>query len=160
MVGSIVWTEISTSDVAAATKFYTKVFGWKAKVMEQMGGYVILGESQTGPGMMKSEGGPPMWVSYVDVKDVDKSASVVTSAGGKILAPPMEVPTVGRIAICQDPQGAVFGLFKPAPRPAAGGSKKKAGGKKKAAKKKAAGGAKKKKAAAAPAAKKKAKKKK
>jgi predicted enzyme related to lactoylglutathione lyase len=46
----------------------------------------------------------------------------ISEPGGQILLPPMEIPGVpseesaevegGRIAIAQDPQGAVFGLFE------------------------------------------------
>jgi predicted enzyme related to lactoylglutathione lyase len=28
---------------------------------------------------------------------------------------PMDVPTVGRIAVLRDPQGATFGIIKPTP---------------------------------------------
>ena len=35
------------------------------------------------------------------------------SLGGKILLPAMDVPTVGRIAVFQDPQGAALGVFQP-----------------------------------------------
>jgi predicted enzyme related to lactoylglutathione lyase len=57
---------------------------------------------------------PPQWLAYVHVADVDASARKTTELGGKVLAPPMDIPDVGRIAVIQDPQGATIGLFKPA----------------------------------------------
>jgi len=32
-----------------------------------------------------------------------------------VLAEPMDVPKVGRIAVLRDPQGATFGIIKPDP---------------------------------------------
>ncbi len=56
---------------------------------------------------------PPHWLAYVHVKDVDATAQKAVSLGGQIIRPPFDIPTVGRIAILHDPQGAVLGIFKP-----------------------------------------------
>ena len=37
--------------------------------------------------------------------------AVTTGAGVPVLVPPMDVPTVGRMAVLQDPQGAVFSVM-------------------------------------------------
>jgi predicted enzyme related to lactoylglutathione lyase len=59
------------------------------------------------------KGAPPNWLAYFASNDVDAHAKKVTDLGGKVLAPPMDIPgSIGRFAIVQDPQGAVFGLFK------------------------------------------------
>ena len=39
---------------------------------------------------------------------------LVTELGGNIIVPPFDTP-VGRIAVAQDPQGAVFSLFQARP---------------------------------------------
>jgi hypothetical protein len=57
------------------------------------------------------EGVPPHWMPYVWVDDVDASAAKVTEMGGKIVAPPLDVPNVGRMAFAQDAQGAHFAIF-------------------------------------------------
>jgi uncharacterized protein len=59
-------------------------------------------------------GMPAQWLAYVLVEDVDATAAQATKLGGKVCKAPFDVPEVGRIAIVTDPQGAVFGLFKPA----------------------------------------------
>jgi predicted enzyme related to lactoylglutathione lyase len=51
-----------------------------------------------------------MWIAYVSVKDINASVAKLTSLGGKVCKGPFPIPTVGQIAIVQDPQGAVFGL--------------------------------------------------
>jgi predicted enzyme related to lactoylglutathione lyase len=48
----------------------------------------------------------------VAVDDVDKRAKIATSAGGKIVGEPHDVPGVGRFAMLQDPQGAMFSILK------------------------------------------------
>ena len=59
---------------------------------------------------------PPSSVTFAAVDDADATAAKVTDLGGTILVPPFDSP-VGRIAVAQDPQGAVFSFMKPAPQP-------------------------------------------
>jgi predicted enzyme related to lactoylglutathione lyase len=58
------------------------------------------------------KGAPSSWLAYFSVTDCDASTKKVGQLGGKVIAPPMDIPNVGRFAIVQDPQGAVFALFK------------------------------------------------
>jgi predicted enzyme related to lactoylglutathione lyase len=51
-------------------------------------------------------------VPYVAVDDVDSALAEAESLGGKTLAPKMEVPGVGDIAIFADPSGNMIGLIK------------------------------------------------
>ena len=44
-------------------------------------------------------GAPTAWTSYVTVDDVDACTAKVAGAGGLVLAGPMDIPTVGRMAI-------------------------------------------------------------
>ncbi len=62
------------------------------------------------------KGMPPNWVPYFNVSDADDIANKTQSGGGKVMAPPMDVSDVGRIAIFQDPQGAMFAIIKPSPQ--------------------------------------------
>jgi len=54
---------------------------------------------------------PPHWGSYITVDDADASAKRVKALGGKIIVPPTDIPGVGRLAVIQDPQGAVVSLI-------------------------------------------------
>jgi predicted enzyme related to lactoylglutathione lyase len=58
------------------------------------------------PGM----GAPPNWLPYIRVDDADAAAERVKQSGGSLKNGPMEVPGGDRIAICADPQGAVFAV--------------------------------------------------
>jgi predicted enzyme related to lactoylglutathione lyase len=48
----------------------------------------------------------------VTVDDVDATPAKAESLGGKTVMPPMDVPGVGRVAVPQDPQGAVLCVIK------------------------------------------------
>ena len=56
---------------------------------------------------------PPHWNSYVTVTNVDESAKKAESLGAKVLAPPFDVMDAGRMAVLQDPTGAVFQIWQP-----------------------------------------------
>jgi predicted enzyme related to lactoylglutathione lyase len=55
---------------------------------------------------------PPHWLVYFAVDDTDAKAKKAEALGGKVCAPPADIPGVGRFAVIQDPQGAAFGIIK------------------------------------------------
>jgi uncharacterized protein len=116
-VGEFSWNELVTTDETAAAKFYGQVFGWQAEDFPGAGvKYSIFKNRGQGvAGLMKrpSEECPPQWIGYVTVADVDEAARKAGAAGGQVIMPPFDVPTVGRIALFQDPQGAALGIFQP-----------------------------------------------
>jgi predicted enzyme related to lactoylglutathione lyase len=68
--------------------------------------------TQDTPGM---ENVPPHWAVYIAVDDVDARLAKCQELGANLLHGPMDIPTVGRMALVQDPQGATFWLFKSVP---------------------------------------------
>jgi predicted enzyme related to lactoylglutathione lyase len=119
--GMFCWNEIGTRDTAAANKFYTELFGWGGKnvpMPDDCGTYTLFqidGKDVAGLYEMsgpKFEGIPPHWMVYIWTDDTDASAAMVKKLGGQVLHEPFDVPGVGRMAVCQDPTGAVFSLFK------------------------------------------------
>lgn len=112
--GAFSWNELATTDPAAATEFYKKLFGWSIEV-KPMGpiNYTIasVGERMVGGIMKALPGAPIAWTSYVTVDNVDETVKVATSLGGKVCVPPTDIPNVGRFAIFTDPQGAVIGTI-------------------------------------------------
>lgn len=124
--GRFAWHELTTTDYRGGLEFYRRLFGW-----EDTGSF----EMEVGPYQMygmkgKSFGGmfnrtpemgnmPPFWLCYIAVNDLDKAVTAAKKNGGKVLNGPMEVPGGGWIAVLNDPQGAMFALFKPAPEDAA-----------------------------------------
>ncbi len=115
--GAFSWCELTTTDPAAAAEFYKSCFGWTIEPMDMGMPYNVLkvGESAIG-GIMGTPPGapagmPPMWAAYVTVPDVDALAGKVEAMGGKVMVPPTDIPTVGRFAVIQDPQGAMLSVI-------------------------------------------------
>ena len=118
--GRFVWHELMTSDPAAAEKFYKEVIGWGSTKSVNMEGidYKMFTKGEIPiAGLMgftpdsKERGVPPNWLAYTEVPDTDATITQVQQLGGKVVVPAMTVPSVGRFAILQDPQGAVFGVL-------------------------------------------------
>jgi len=118
--GAFSWSELMTSDPKAASEFYAKLFGWTVKTMDMgqgQGPYHVLnlGESGIGGIMGKPPGVPadmpPSWGCYVTVKSVEETLAQAKSLGGKLCMGPMDIEGVGRMAVIQDPQGAVLNII-------------------------------------------------
>ena len=114
--GTFSWTDLGTTDQAAATDFYTSLFGWDARdepipdggvyTMASLGGRDVAGLSTAPPGM------PPVWTSYVTVEDADAAAAKASELGAGVMAGPFDVMDAGRMGVIQDPTGAVFALWQ------------------------------------------------
>lgn len=114
--GAFSWSELMTDDPEKAAAFYTQLFGWQVEAMDMggMGTYRVLkvGDAAVG-GIMgmppdTPPGVPPHWGTYVTLDDIDRTVAQCTELGGKVLQPVMAIPNVGRMAVLQDPQGAVI----------------------------------------------------
>jgi predicted enzyme related to lactoylglutathione lyase len=119
--GALCWTELATRDTKAAEAFYTKLFGWTAKVggagtpMEYT---EFSNQGKPGVGMMTMPAEvpafvPSYWMPYFQVSDVDASTTKAKSLGAGIRVPPMDIPNTGRFSVISDPQGATFAVFTP-----------------------------------------------
>ena len=127
--GRFVWHELMTTDPEAAKAFYTAVIGWGTQPWE--GGdqpYTMWtwGETPMGgvmelPREAREMGARPNWLAYIGTPDVDATVAQAQELGATLLMPAKDIPTVGRFAILQDPQGAGFAAFTPVPPP--GGSR-------------------------------------
>jgi predicted enzyme related to lactoylglutathione lyase len=117
MHGQFIWYELTTPDTDAARKFYPAITGWgtqqfdKDYAMWTTGGVPFAGLFRLGPDM-REQGVPPNWMPYVEANNVDETARLATSLGGKVMHGPEDIPNTGRFAVLQDPQGATFGIYK------------------------------------------------
>lgn len=115
--GAFSWNELMTADAEAALKFYQPLFGWTVDTMPMPDGpyYVVKAAGTSVGGIMKTPAGaggmPPMWGSYVTVRDVDATCAQAKTLGGKVVVDPTDVPGVGRFAVIVDPQGAAINLM-------------------------------------------------
>ncbi|GGP95035.1 hydroxylase [Streptomyces virginiae] len=128
--GSLSWTELCTSDAAAAKDFYGGVFGWWYSDMELPGGagtYSLvtpagLAAERMHGGVMElpaedlaPAGGKPYWHPVFAVTDCDAAVAAVTGNGGGVRTGPEDAEGVGRLAVCLDPAGADFVVLAPSP---------------------------------------------
>jgi len=116
--GAFSWSELTTSNPKAACEFYGTLFGWKIDTMDMgTGPYHVLKIADTAIGGVMGKppgaptGMPSMWGCYVTVDDVDKTLAKVKRLGGSVCMEPMEVKGVGRMAVIQDPQGAMLSVI-------------------------------------------------
>ena len=111
------WVELTTSDAAAARDFYARLFDWRVEVSPdpQYGGYGIAkldGADAAGISPKQSPETPTAWGLYIGTDDVDATTSRAEAAGGTIVAAPFDVGDQGRMAVFQDPSGAVLSVWK------------------------------------------------
>lgn len=116
--GAFSWSELMTTDVDGARKFYSALFGWTVKTMDMPSGPYStcqVGETSVA-GMMKipatASGMAPAWGCYVTVNNVEETVGNAVSLGGKVIMTPMDIPNIGRMAVIQDPQGACLSIIK------------------------------------------------
>ncbi len=116
--GTPSWVDLGSPDLDASVEFYGALLGWdipEPENAEQTGGYrqaMLRGVPVAGVMPLMQEGQPPAWSTYVSVADADVAAAHVRDAGGAVIAEPMDVLDLGRMAIFADPTGAVFGAWQ------------------------------------------------
>ena len=119
--GSFSWAELGTSDTKTAKTFYGGLFGWTANdmpmgpdqvyTMLEIGGKPVGAMYQLDKNM-REMGIPPHWMMYVTVTGADETAARIPALGGKVMKEPFDVFDAGRMAVIQDPTGAVFCLWQ------------------------------------------------
>ena len=116
--GTFSWAELMTSDAEGAKAFYTGLFGWDIEdspigdgevyTMLRVGDDYVAALFQPPP----ERSGQPAWNQYVTVEDADAAADRAKELGATILGGPFDVLEAGRMAVIQDPQGAVFSVWQ------------------------------------------------
>ena len=121
VLGRPLWYELMTTDPAGAEAFYKTVVGWTgAPFPASPEPYTVLSRSGDVPvaGIMKKPDdvpSPPFWAMYVGVPNLEEAAARITRLGGSARSPVIDVPTIGRMQMMTDPQGAAFYIYEPAP---------------------------------------------
>ncbi|MFG2253875.1 VOC family protein [Streptomyces mirabilis] len=115
--GGPCWTELGTSDLEAAKRFYADLFGWRPETdpRQEAGGYTVahLGDAPVAAiSPLYQESQPVAWNVSFAVADADTAVDAVQAAGGTVVLGPMDVFDVGRFAVAFDPTGAAFQLWQ------------------------------------------------
>jgi predicted enzyme related to lactoylglutathione lyase len=112
------WVDHASGNPAAAAAFYADLLGWETEEMmpaEAPGSYLMArlrGRDVAAISSQALEGAPPAWNTYVAVDDADAAAERARAAGGNVLAGPFDVFEAGRMAVVQDPAGAVVSVWQ------------------------------------------------
>lgn len=118
--GNVCWAELTTPDVEAAKAHYAAIAGWTydAVPMEQETYWIAKNDDVAVAGLWTGKSipyqVPPHWLMYIEVADADAAARAAEETNGHVIRPAFDVPGVGRIAIVQEPGGAVVGIMQPA----------------------------------------------
>jgi hypothetical protein len=128
--GEFCWTDLGTTDVAGAKKFYQGIFGCKMTDLPMgTGGFKysmlhVRGRDACALYPMTDDQrkmkAPPFWLPYICVKNAARTITKAKAAGGTVCLGPMDVMDQGRMAILQDPTGASFGIWQPRQHQGAG----------------------------------------
>lgn len=106
----VVHFEIGCRDLAKTRQFFSDLFGWK---VEGPASSVPAGSGGIA-GHLTSLGHEPhhYTIFYVEVEDIRTYLDKATALGGKVVVPPVKIPT-GTFAWFSDPEGNTIGLLQP-----------------------------------------------
>ena len=115
--GKFVWYDLFTSDLSKAAAFYHELFGWEFASNGLAGSRIetirFNGKSIANAVEIAEDSKKrSQWLGYISIDDVDSAMIAVNEHGGRVHMAPKEVPHRGRVAVCFDPQGAVFALVR------------------------------------------------
>ena len=121
--GTINWVDMVTSDLDAATAFYTGLFGWETEDLPMPGDvggvyrFFRLGgrdaaAAGTLPPEMAAQGIPSHWNVWVASDNADRTVEKAAAAGGQVLMAPATLGPSGRLAMVADPGGAAVGIWQ------------------------------------------------
>lgn len=120
LLGRPLWYELMTTDQQAAEAFYRAVVGWGTTpfkearhpyTMFNRGGDTPVAGVMARPEEVKA---PPFWAMYIGAPNLESTAAQIRQLGGSAHTGVIETPTVGRMQLMMDPQGAAFYIYEPA----------------------------------------------
>ncbi|GAB6524510.1 VOC family protein [Bacillus cereus] len=88
--------EFHTNNTEQTMKFYNEVFQWLAEQWPEEEGYY-----------------PMRTLNTIEVPCINEFIKKVTDHGGQVVVPKFKVEKIGLMAYCKDPEGNIFGIYKP-----------------------------------------------
>jgi uncharacterized protein len=113
--GTFSWVDLSTSDAAAAKRFYGELLGWDFEDNEIPGGGVYtMCRVQGAAACALSEQShvPPHWNNYVTVASADDAVARAKELGANVIEEAFDVMDVGRMGLFADPTGAMLCVWE------------------------------------------------
>ncbi|MEX1080278.1 MAG: VOC family protein [Homoserinimonas sp.] len=115
--GAPCWIDLSSSDTERARQFYAELFDWTYEVSSaEYGEYIncfrngsqVAGIMQNSPASGTADG----WITYFATADAQATANLADESGGQSAVAPMEVGSMGTMAMLVDPGGATVGVWQ------------------------------------------------
>jgi hypothetical protein len=109
----VVHFEIGCKDIAKTSQFFGDLFGWQIQGAGPSAAMIDTAVPGGISGHITALGHEPLHytIFYVEVEDVQASLDKAVSLGGKMVVPPIKIPT-GTFAWFSDPEGNTIGLLK------------------------------------------------
>ncbi len=111
----VVHFDIGCKNLETVTEFYCKLFDWSSSENGSLSQHISTNGGKGIDGAITSLGHEPhnYVMMYMEVEDVAEYVKKTEDLGGKMLIPPTDVPEQGQFAWMTDPEGNMFGLWKP-----------------------------------------------
>jgi uncharacterized protein len=122
--GDITHIDIPVSDLAAASGFYSTVFGWQIAEPPGFEGYPMWQAPNgiSGGGLAPRSEGFTQPRSYVEVDSIDEAIAAAVAAGGTVTMEKAPITETSWWAAIADPDGNAIGLYEGTTEVADGGS--------------------------------------
>ncbi len=118
---NVLWHQLNTQHPEGAAANYQALFGWSFTTKLELGSlgshqHFAFSTGDTSCGIVSDiQGRPevhPHWLFYFGVPSLDNAVARARELGASV-AGVFTLPGGARIAVCDDPQGAAFGLVEP-----------------------------------------------
>jgi predicted enzyme related to lactoylglutathione lyase len=120
----VAWHHLHTRDLDRSWVVYSELFGWTHtetfNVSDLVGGHWMFrweGSDKSVGSIANTARAPGVhthWLFYFPVPNIESALAKVGAHGGRVVMDPTTLPNGERLAPCEDPQGAAFGLYQAA----------------------------------------------
>lgn len=112
--GDITHIDIPVADTAAATTFYSGLFGWQIAEIPGFEGYPMWQAPNqiSGGGLAPAGEGLDHPRSYVEVDSIDEALAKATETGGSVVMEKSPISPTSWFAVLADPDGNQIGLYE------------------------------------------------
>lgn len=115
--GSLAFTELASQDPTATRRFLESVFGWKFRAIQMPMGEYLSYDTPDGRGGIRPLQAKelPSSLAYIRVADLEDARVRIEAAGGKIVLPRVDVPSMGSFFWFQVPGGPLLACWQDLP---------------------------------------------
>jgi hypothetical protein len=111
----VVHLELHTGDLPRACAFYAGLCGWRPERIEAGGGSywaLEMGGGPAGGGVVECATPHPLWLPYVEVRDLVETTERARYLGARVLLEPREGPA-GHRSVVASPAGGEIAFWQP-----------------------------------------------